>query len=80
MLLAFAELDEQGFDVGGLWMRTRARGRMKGVVFRDAGPIEVGKKGTIAKNNGITVKQEGKGGLVKENRCWYDQDGSLQSE
>lgn len=44
MLFAFAELDEQGFDVGGLWMRTRARGWMKGVVFRDAGPIEVGKK------------------------------------
>lgn len=55
VLFAFTEFDEQSFEVGGERMRTRARRRMQGVVFGNAGPVQVGKKGAIAENDRVKV-------------------------
>ncbi len=70
VLVAFLDLDEQGFDVGAFGMRAFAgtRGNRHGIGKHL--PVDEGEQGAVALHDGIMFHQQGQGALVKETRVW----------
>src|SRR5258706_10185519 len=74
---AFAQLDEEGFDVGGFRMGRWTGPSALRVTIGKLAPVEEGKKGAVALHDGIILTHQRQGRLVKDGRGWYHESKLL---
>ncbi len=76
----FRHLEQQSLEVGCLWMGSLARARGVNGRFGDDSPVKESKEGAEALHEGIMLKHEGHGLLVKDPRVWYHGDKLLAGQ
>ncbi|HET7637680.1 MAG TPA: hypothetical protein VFK47_02975, partial [Ktedonobacteraceae bacterium] len=77
---AFADADEEGFEVGTFGMSRSSASRALLLALLDEGPIQQGKEGAVVLDQRVMLKQSSHRRLVKEVRCRYHNVGLLLGE
>ncbi|HEY1354521.1 MAG TPA: hypothetical protein VGF67_33335 [Ktedonobacteraceae bacterium] len=74
---AFADANEESFQVGRLGMSWATTLGLLSLPLCDQGPIELGEEGAIGGDKRVMVEESGEGGLVKDGGSTYQSMGLL---